>query len=131
MSIVIDIANAVAASLSEYGAKVYFVPEFDLKGTKDAKVIVIPAGTEYRSLSRGTSEERPCIHVGILKRAAEDDIPSLINFAQGIGASFVNRRFNDAICTSVVFDPIYSPSHLRDKGLFVSVMELTFRAGGI
>ena len=30
-------------------------------------------------------------------------------------------------CTGVAFDPVYSPTHLRDKGLFVSVMELTFQ----
>ena len=88
------------------------------------------AGTEFRALSRGLHDERPCVHVGIVRRATEDDVPALIDFAQALGRSFLHRRLADATCTGVAFDPVYSPSHLRDKGLFVSVMELTFQGAG-
>ena len=41
---------------------------------------------------------------------------TLIDFAQALGRSFLHRRLADATCTGVAFDPIYSPSHLREKG---------------
>ena len=128
MSRILDLADAVAAELGDYDAEVLFIPEFDLKGTKGMRVIVVPAGTEFKALSRAAHEERPCVHVGILKKATEDDVPALVDFVQGLGNSFLNRRVLDSTCTAVVFDPVYSPGHLLDKGLFVSVMELTFKA---
>ena len=103
-----------------------FIPEFALRGTAETRVVVVPAGTEFRALSRGLHDERPCVHVGIVRRATEDDVPALIDFAQALGRSFLHRRLAGATCTGVAFDPIYSPSHLREKGLFVSVVELTF-----
>ena len=68
--------------------------------------------------------------MGVLKRAKEDDVPALMEFAQAMGRSFLNRRLAGMTCTGVAFDPVYSPTHLRDKGLFVSVMELTFQGAG-
>ena len=130
MSRILDLAAAVAAALEDYSAEVLFIPEFDLKGTKGMRVIVVPAGTEFKALSRGLDDERPCIHVGVLKRASEDDVPALVEFAQAMGKSFLNRRLAGATCTGVAFDPIYSPMHLREKGLFVSVVELTFASAG-
>ena len=127
MSRILELAEAVAAALADYSAEVLFIPEFDLKGTKGTRVIVVPAGTEFKALSRGLHDERPCVHVGVLKRASEDDVPALVDFAQAMGRSFLNRRLAGMTCTGVAFDPVYSPSHLRDKGLFVSVMELTFQ----
>ncbi len=126
MSKVLEIAEAVASELADHHAEVQFIPEFALRGTAETRVVVVPAGTEFRALSRGLHDERPCVHVGIVRRATEDDVPSLIDFAQALGRSFLHRRLADATCTGVAFDPIYSPSHLREKGLFVSVVELTF-----
>ena len=127
MSRILDLAEAVAAALADYSAEVLFIPEFDLKGTKETRVIVVPAGTEFKALSRASHEARPCVHVGVLRRATEDDVPALVEFAQALGRSFLNRRLAGMTCTGVAFDPVYSPTHLRDKGLFVSVMELTFQ----
>ena len=126
MSNVIGIANEIAASLADHHAEVQFIPEFKIRDAGDTRVVVVPAGTEFRALSRGLHDERPCVHVGIVRRATEDDVPALIDFAQALGRSFLHRRLADATCTGVAFDPIYSPSHLREKGLFVSVVELTF-----
>ena len=32
---------------------VQFIPEFALRGTAETRVVVVPAGTEFRALSRG------------------------------------------------------------------------------
>ena len=59
MSRILDLAEAVAAALADYSAEVLFIPECDLKGTKETRVIVVPAGTEFKALSRASHEERP------------------------------------------------------------------------
>lgn len=130
MSKVLQLAGAVAAELSDYGAEVQFIPDFTLKGAKEMRVVVVPAGTEFKALSRAMHDERPCVHVGFVKKAKEDDVPALVDFVQALGKGFLNRRLAEATCTEVVFDPIYSPTHLREKGLFLSVVELTFRCAG-
>ena len=94
------------------------------------KAVVVPAGTGFRALSRGVLEETPCVHIGFVRKATEDDVAALLDSVQELGKSFLHRRMAGATCTGVEFDPLYSPAHLREKGLFVSVVELTFKAAG-
>ena len=130
MSNVIGIANEIAASLADHHAEVQFIPEFKIRDAGDTRVVVVPAGTEFRALSRAVHEERPCVHVGFVRKATEDDVAALLDSVQELGKSFLHRRMAGATCTGVEFDPLYSPAHLREKGLFVSVVELTFKAAG-
>lgn len=130
MSTLIELAEAVAASLADYGAEVQFVPEFRIRDTEDMKIMVVPAGAEFKALSRGICEEILEVHLGVLKKATQDDVPELASFVQALGKSFLHERVGNAICTGAVFDPVYSPSHLREKGLFASVIELEFRTAG-
>ena len=60
MSKVLEIAEAVASELAAHQAEVQFIPEFALRGTAETRVVVVPAGTEFRALSRGLHDERPC-----------------------------------------------------------------------
>lgn len=128
MSKVIEIANEIAGELAHLHAEVQFTPEFRIKDASMTKAVVVPAGTGFRALSRAVFEETPCVHLGIVRKASEGDVPALVGVVQKLGRSFLNRRICDAVCTEVSFDPLYSPSHLREKGLFVSVVELTFKA---
>ena len=126
MSKVYDLAIAVASELAEYDAQVQFFPEFALKGMQTTRVIVIPASDEYNSLSRNAHEELPVIHVGVVRRATEDDVPSLLTLVENIAKSFLRRRLAGATCVSAGFNPLFSPEHLRENGEFISVIELTF-----
>ena len=100
MSKVYDLAIAVASELAEYDAQVQFFPEFALKGMQTTRVIVIPASDEYNSLSRNAHEELPVIHVGVVRRATEDDVPSLLTLVENIARSFLRRRLAGATCVS-------------------------------
>lgn len=120
------LANKVAQFLSSYNAEVQYVPEFELKNSKTMRVLVVPAGTDYKSVARNLHSEQPCIHIGIAKKVINEDVSELIDLVQNIAQSFINRHFDDAVCVQVAFDPLYSPTHLREKALFVSVIELTF-----
>ncbi|OQA79892.1 MAG: hypothetical protein BWY31_04134 [Lentisphaerae bacterium ADurb.Bin242] len=127
MSEVLNIANAVAAELSDYHAEVLFFPEFELRELEEMRVVVVPTGTEYKTLSRAAHEELPKVQVGFLKRGCEDELPELLQLVEGLGLGFLNRRLAGAMCVCVAYNPIYSPEHLRERGQFTSVIELTFK----
>ncbi|MPM41397.1 hypothetical protein SDC9_88052 [bioreactor metagenome] len=127
MSEVLNIANAVAAELSDYHAEVLFFPEFELRELEEMRVVVVPTGTEYKTLSRAVHEELPKVQVGFLKRGCEDNLPELLQLVEGLGLGFLNRRLAGAMCVCVAYNPIYSPEHLRERGQFTSVIELTFK----
>ena len=74
MADVLNIANAVAAELSEYNAEVLFCPEYELRDLEEMKVCVVPLAVQYKTLSRTTHEEVLKVQIGFLKRADEDDL---------------------------------------------------------
>ena len=127
MSEVLNIANAVAAELSDYHAEVLFFPEFELRELEEMRVVVVPTGTEYKTLSRAVHEELPKVQIGFLKRGCEDELPELLQLVEGLGLGFLNRRLAGAMCVCVAYNPIYLPEHLRERGQFTSVIELTFK----
>ncbi len=127
MSEVLRIAEAVAAELAEYHAVVMFFPEFELRDLDEMRVAVVPLSTEYKIVSRTAREELPKVQVGILKRCGEDGLDAMLQFVEGLGLGFLTRRLAGAMCVCVAYNPIYSPEHLRERGQFTSVMELTFK----
>lgn len=127
MSEVLKIAEAVAAELSDYHAEVLYFPEYELRDLDEMRVAVVPLSTEYKAVSRTAHEELPKVQVGILKRCEEDGIDAMLQFVEGLGLGFLNKRLAGATCVCVAYNPIYSPEHLRERGQFISVMELTFK----
>ena len=127
MSEVLKMAEAVAAELAEYHAEVMFFPEFELRELEAMRVAVVPTGTEYKTVSRSSHEELLKVQIGFLKRGCEDELPELLQLVEGLGLGFLNRKLAGATCIGVAYNPIYSPEHLRERGQFTSVIELTFK----
>lgn len=127
MSEVIRIAEAVAESLEKYHAEVLFFPEFELRDLDDLRVIVVPHSTEYKTVSRGRNEEILKVQIGFLKRGSEENLDDLLQTIEKIGLGFLNRKLGGATCVCVAYNPIYSPEHLRERGQFTSIIELSFR----
>lgn len=127
MSEVLNIANAVAAELSDYHAEVLYFPEFELRDLDEMRVAVVPLSTEYKAVSRTAREELPKVQVGVLKRCGEDGLDAMLQFVEGLGLGFLNRKLAGATCVCVAYNPIYSPEHLRERGQFTCVIELTFK----
>ena len=51
---IIKLAEAVAAEISAPGeAEVMYAPELDLKGIKELRIIVTPAGLDMKPVARG------------------------------------------------------------------------------
>jgi len=129
MADIIELAEAVAAEISVPGeAEVAFAPEYDLKGIREMKVVVVPAGLEMKPITRTSSEDTLRIHVGVLKKCTEDDIVDLVNTVITIGRGFLDRRVAGATCVDVKYLPLYSPEHLRERRQFTGVVELVFKA---
>ena len=54
MSDILNLARAVAEELREYKAELLYFPEFELRDLDDLRIVVVPAGTQYKTLSRDT-----------------------------------------------------------------------------
>ena len=128
MSDILTLARAVAEELREYKAELLYFPEFELRDLDDLRIVVVPAGTQYKTLSRAAHEELPKVQIGILKRCREDALDEMLCFAEKLGLlGFLNRKLAGGTCVSVIYNPIYSPEHLRERGQFTSVIELVFK----
>ena len=127
MSAVLEIAEAVAGTLEDYHAEVLFFPEYELRDIEEMKVVVVPLSEEYKPLSRTQHEEILKVQVGFLKRGGEDELPELLRTVEGLGLGFLNKKLVGATCVGVAYNPIYSPEHLRERGQFTSVIELSFK----
>lgn len=129
MADIVKLAEAVAAEISALGeAEVMLAPELDLKGIRELRIIVAPAGLDMKPISRGNCEDSLKIHIGVLKRCTEDDVPDLVNTVVGIGRGLLDKRLEGATCTKVAYNPLYFPDHLRERRQFTGVIELTFLA---
>lgn len=127
MSNIVDLAAAVADSLTDYNAEVLYFPTFDLRDLETMRVIVVPVNPEYKTVSRSAHEELLKVQIGFLKRGCEDDLNDLLQTVENLGLSFLNKKLINATCVCVAYNPIYSPEHLRERGQFTSVIELTFK----
>ena len=127
MSAVVTLAAEVALELADFHAEVIFFPEFELRDIEEMKVIVVPLAEEYKPLSRTQHEEILKVQVGFLKRGCEDELPELLRTVEGLGLGFLNQKLAGATCVGVAFNPIYSSEHLRERGQFTSVIELSFK----
>ena len=125
MADIIKLAEAVA---NEVEGDLMFAPELDLKGIREMRVIVVLAGLGVKPISRGASEDTMKIQVGVLKKCTEDEVVDLVNTVITIGRSFLDRKLAGATCTHIEYNPLYDPTHLRERRQFTGVVELTFKA---
>ena len=122
-----EIAEAVAGQLSRYDAKVCFLPEFRLSELSQLRVVVVPTGIEDALSTRDAVDARYKVSVGVLKKADESELPSLVEKVRAIGRHFLGMHLAGCSCVKVSYDPIYSPEQFREKRQFTGVAVLSFR----
>ena len=122
---IIGLAEGVAAEIGEC-AEASFAPEFDLKGLKEKRIVVVPAGIESKPNAREYLEDRLKVQVGLLKKCTEDDVPRLVREVVGIGQGFLQKWVAGVRCMKAEYVPLYLPEHLRERRQFTGIVELTF-----
>ena len=68
MSDILTLARAVAEELREYKAELLYFPEFELRDLDDLRIVVVPAGTQYKTQKQKDHEEQPKVQIGKSKR---------------------------------------------------------------
>jgi hypothetical protein len=136
-AVVIQITEAVRTSLA--GATLsqpivpqrLYLPSFDLTDMTALQVSVVPAASSVAIASRRSQREDHQVHVAVQKKvdptavAAVDDLVQLVqeidDYLRSAGP------MAGATWIGTALEPLYHPEHLRDKGVFTSVLTLTYR----
>lgn len=139
---VVDIAEAVVTALNAgsfsqvFTAARAYEPEYDVGADEGLRVFVVPGNVEGGDGRRSRVRERSTqVQVGVIKRvgaredatrmAACDD---LVTLEYEIMAAFDLQRISglDAACIDTAIEPPFDPERLRQKGVFLGVVVLTF-----
>jgi len=139
MSIVTDIADAVAAELDEGSFSQTFllkrlaVPMFELKDLKDLQVSIVPHSLEITGATRGMSQYEVTIDIGVQKKIDGDPdtaVETLGSLVDEI-ADFLRKRVLSAtpwaVWSGIKNDPVYVPEHLTDQRVFTSVLSVSYK----
>ena len=143
MATIIDIADAVAATLNAPGepgfsqsftAQRKALPAFELADLAGLHVTVVPKAVEVTGASRSLSQHDYQIDVGAQQKLGSDleaDVAALCGLVEEIAAFLGRRPLTGAAGVAWVRsanEPVYSPEHLAEKRLFTSVLTITYRA---
>jgi hypothetical protein len=137
MSLLIDIADALAVELNaaelsqEFTAEVNLKPEFELKDLKELKVTVVPKSLKFSGAVRQESGREVQIDIGVQKKTADpEQLATLLQLVEEIAGIFDRKRlagYPKAVCIGIENEPVYDPEHLRQYRQFTSVITLKFR----
>lgn len=129
-SIAVQIADEIAALLNnlEIGSTVItctrkLIVDLSLAEAKTLQVLAVPHSLESVIIDRGISRDRTVlIDIGIMKRAAESELESLIALAQAVGDKVEGVRLNSGRCTAVSYNPIYDSDTWLRQHSFLAVV---------
>ena len=143
MSMVIDIANAVAAEINAAGPGTFsedfaavrkVLPAYELPDLVALKVSVVPKRVEISGSTRSASQYDIAVDIGVQKKLGKDidtEVAALGTLVDEI-ADYLRRRplaaIPGAAWVNTVNEPIYAPEHLAEQRVFTSVLTVTYRA---
>jgi hypothetical protein len=145
MSLVMDIADAVAAQLNaaeagtfsqEFTAIRKTIPAYEPVELEELKVTVVPKSLEITPATRAGSQYDIAVDIGIQKKLASPDsvdaeAETLSDLVDEIAEHLRQQPLAAAPHANWVAtanEPIYVPEHLAEKRIFTSVLTLTYRA---
>ena len=139
MSVIVEIADAVAASINDgtYAEPVQAVrayrPSYDLEELGALKVTVVPRSVNTANLARQQSQVDCTVDVGLQQRVdAGDDarLDALLDLAEQIGDHLRHKRlpgYPQAAWLSVEHEPVVAAEHLDERSTLTTVMSVTYR----
>ena len=141
--IIIQIADALVAALNAapfslpFEAVRRYRPEYTLAELAELRVTVVPKGYAAEMADRSRDEEDIQIDVAVQKKlgssdgridqAAADSLMRLVGEIRRATRRLRLATTPPAIRVKTENVPIYSPEHMETKGVFTSVLTITFR----
>jgi hypothetical protein len=139
MSLVIDIADTVAAELAggefsqAFTPERKLLPEYEIADLKNLRVTVVPKAVEASGGSRSASQLDVQVDIGIQKKIGSDleaEVATLLGVVDEV-VRFLTRRplsaLSNVAWVGLANDPIYAPDHLASQRVFTSVLTVTYR----
>jgi len=139
MSVITQIADAVAASLNSgsfslpFTAERHYRPVLDLPQLQALHVTVVPQGTTIETAGRSHNQHDCRIDIAVQKKFEKEEpaeLDPLMALVEEIADHFRLRRldgFAEAAWIKTENVPIYAVEHLEQHRVFTSVLTLTFR----
>lgn len=139
MSVVIDVADAVVASLNvgsfplPFTAVRKYLPAVELSDLAALNVTVVPKAVEITAATRTSSYFDCTIDIGIQQRVNPDEpaeLDALADVAEQIVDHLRLRPLDTlpaAAWMSIAHEPMFVPEHLDQQRVFTSVVSVTYR----
>ena len=139
MSVIVEIADAVAAAINDgtyaepVTAQRSYRPSFDLEELGELKVTVVPRSVTTANLARQQSQVDCTVGVGLQQRVdAGDDarLDALLDLAEEIGDQLRHKRltgYPQAAWVSIEHEPVVAAEHLDERSTLTTVMSVTYR----
>ena len=126
MSIIETVAMDIAKTI---GAQIDYVPQFELKDFRKEKLLVLPIGSKYEQLSRGTKEIRITLEIAYIKRVEEKEISALLEKVQQLVQTVQNTKVYNGrgYVAEVLNTPTYDVEAMITEKKFLSVMTVEIR----
>lgn len=131
-----ELNSAPAGTFSQsFSATREYVVEYRVSTLEEIRVPVVPREVEVELETRNADRHEYRVDVGVLSRAdlnKPEDIDALMDLAQEIADHLRRTAFSliggvTAVWSGIANDPLFSPRHLREEGVFLSVLTLTYR----
>lgn len=129
----VESLNGASFSRPFTARRAYVVDHSLKKDLQTLQVAVVPSETESGEATRGSSREDHAIDVGIMQRVADDaETDALMRLVEEIKDHFRRRAITTVSGRRLAWSadvnaPLYSPTHLREEGVFLSVLTVTWR----
>lgn len=137
MSVITDLADAVASSLNdatfseEFTAERLHQPSFDLAELSELHVSVVPKSQTITNATRQHSFFDCEIDVGVQQKVADDtEVDALLDLVQEIADHLRMKRLPDypqAGWLAIAHDPVVASEHLDQNRQLTSVLTVTYR----
>ncbi len=139
MSVILDIADAVVASLNagsfalEFEAERKYQPAFELQDMQTLHVSVVPKSLAITTAARDSGFFDVAIDIGVQKKVNADEsaeLDALMNLVEQIADHLRMKRLDDApnaAWLGVANEPVFAPEHLEQWRQFTSVLTVTYR----
>lgn len=140
MSVITDLADAVAASLNDASFSAEFIaerlhqPSFDLAELSELHVSVVPRSQTIANATRQHSFFDCEIDIGVQKKLApgntDAEVDALLDLVQEIADHLRLKRLADypeAGWLAIAHDPVVASDHLDQNRQLTSVLTVTYR----